>query len=518
MTSQPPKSGAAHPDPEIVERFEVQTTDDAATDGAGLASRSTAGLSGESQAAMPGAAGMLELARAFQANATALKGINEIHADLARAIKRGDRSELVVQSTTALNETFRNLTGVQESLLAQMKAVQDSQRRSPLLPLMLLGVLAVVLLGTWLIVREVQRSGVSTHEIARMRADHEKAVLGSYKDGVERGQVDVKAQLERVQEEFEKTQQRFLLAAEDRDAAQSEVDRLERTQRSLSAERDEMAQRAMKAQNEAMARKVVEDELRSAKADLIIAQRKLEQAEIDTAKARQRNEDLLKRLASEAIDLRGDESRFRVSRGDDAEPIAPDRPEDPLDSLPTEAGPEPEMPMGAGTPFPGRGAVAGSEERQPTGLDMSSLPPPPSGFPPPVDGSPETQTSELNRDPRMATAVQEQVNMLLRAVGRGSNYWQLASLGGYNDRKLGEVALHRYGPDGALQGSIEAKDLVIITNASRGTVDFVVRDGRRVVGTRNESLPRQGMRFSVTRKASGVQLWRSARLPMVRTE
>ena len=517
MSSHTPKSGTSHSDPELVERFEVQAAEDASADAAGLAARGAGGLHGESQpAAMPGAAGMLELARAFQANATALKGINEIHADLARAIKRGDRSELVVQSTTALNETFRNLTSVQENLLAQMKAVQDSQRRSPLLPLMLLGVLAVVLLGTWLIVRQIQRSGISTHELAQMRTEHDKAVLASYKDGIERGQVDVKGQLERVQEDLEKTEQRYRRAVEDRDAAQSDVDRLERSQRSLSAERDEMAERAVKAQNEAMARKVVEDELREAKADLIVSERKLELAETEAAKARARNEDLLKRLASAAIGIGPDESRFRVSRGNDSE-RAPFEPADPLGSDPASRAPEGEMPMGSGTPFPGRGTDDRPVRERP-GLDMSTLPPTPRGFPTPVDGSPDVQTSELNRDPAMGTAVQEQVNTLLRAVGRGSNYWQLASLGGYNGRKLGEVALHRYGPDGALQGSIEAKDLEIITNKSRGTVEFIVRDGRRVVGSRVLALPKQGMRFPVTSKAGGVQLWRSAQLPMVQDE
>ncbi len=516
MSSQPPSSGTPRSDPEIVEGFEVQAPEGAATDAGALAARQAAGMTGESGAAVPGAAGMLELARAFQSNATALKGINEIHADLARAIKRGDRSELVVQSTTALNETFRNLTSVQQSLLAQMKAVQDSQRRSPLLPLMLLGVLAVVLLGTWLIVRQIQRSGVSTHEIAQMRSEHDKVVLTSYKDGIERGQIDVKAQLDRLQEEFDKTQQRYLLAAEDRDAAQSEVDRLERSQRSLSAERDEMAQRAVKAQNEAMARKVVENELRSAKADLIVSERKLEQAELDTAKARQRNEDLLKRLASDAIGLRGDDSKFRVTRGNERD-TGPVVSADPLGNAPAGVAPEAPMPMRGGTPFPGRGGDV-APDRQPSGPDMTTQPPPPSGYPPLVDGNPGAQSNELNRDPSMSTAVQEQVNTLLRAVGRGNNYWQLASLGGYNDRKLGEVTLHRYGPDSVLQGSIEAKDLQIITNKTRGTVDFVVSGGRRVIGPRNEPLPREGMRFPVTRKTGGVQLWRSARLPMVQDE
>ena len=57
-----------------------------------------------------------EIAHAFRLNAEALHTLKQMQGDLARQVKRGDRSELVLQSTRSLNETFRNLTAVQREL------------------------------------------------------------------------------------------------------------------------------------------------------------------------------------------------------------------------------------------------------------------------------------------------------------------------------------------------------------------------------------------------------------------
>ena len=94
------------------------------------------------EAAVPGSdAPMREVATAFRMNAEALHTLKEMQADLARQVRRGDRSELVVQSTQALNETFRNLSSVQQELLRRIHAGDQKRGGGPLIPIMLLGLL-----------------------------------------------------------------------------------------------------------------------------------------------------------------------------------------------------------------------------------------------------------------------------------------------------------------------------------------------------------------------------------------
>ena len=69
-----------------------------------------------------------DLVQAFRLNAEALHRLEALQGELARAVQRSDRSELVLQSTQALNETFRGLATIQRSLLERLEAPVAAKR------------------------------------------------------------------------------------------------------------------------------------------------------------------------------------------------------------------------------------------------------------------------------------------------------------------------------------------------------------------------------------------------------
>ena len=77
-----------------------------------------------------------ELVQAFRMNAEALHRLQDMQEQLVNSVQRTNRSEMMIQSTQALNETFRNLTQVQRTLLERM---DGASQRGPnrLVPLML---------------------------------------------------------------------------------------------------------------------------------------------------------------------------------------------------------------------------------------------------------------------------------------------------------------------------------------------------------------------------------------------
>lgn len=106
------------------------------------------------------------LAAAFQANAEALRRSHELQADLGRALQRADRSEVMVQNTAALNDTFKGLTQVQRSLVQSVDAADRATRAHRwFLPTLVLASLAVVGAGLWLVVTRLEE--VETDVIGR---------------------------------------------------------------------------------------------------------------------------------------------------------------------------------------------------------------------------------------------------------------------------------------------------------------------------------------------------------------
>ena len=61
-----------------------------------------------------------DLAEAFRQNSETLKSLAEGQARIGRRMEKSDRSEAVVQSTKALNETFRGVQRTQERLMGRL--------------------------------------------------------------------------------------------------------------------------------------------------------------------------------------------------------------------------------------------------------------------------------------------------------------------------------------------------------------------------------------------------------------
>ncbi|MFO0933374.1 MAG: hypothetical protein U1E39_11770 [Planctomycetota bacterium] len=127
------------------------------------------------------------LAAAFQANAEALRRSQEMQAELGRALQRGDRSEVMVQTTGALNETFKGLTQVQRSLVSRIDASERTAKEGRwFLPILVLGAMAVLGGALFLVVRrmgELERDVVGTGDTAtQLTVQFDKGVEAGRRD------------------------------------------------------------------------------------------------------------------------------------------------------------------------------------------------------------------------------------------------------------------------------------------------------------------------------------------------
>ncbi len=178
------------------------------------------------------------LAAAFQANAEALRRSQEMQAELGRALQRGDRSEVMVQTTGALNETFKGLTQVQRSLVTRIDASERSAKEGRwFLPILVLGAMAVLGAALFLVVRrmgELERDVVGTGDTAtQLTAQFDKGVEAGRRDAgvaadaerttllgrIERLEADLKAAIVARDERAAAAKQ----ATEDLASAQAEV-------------------------------------------------------------------------------------------------------------------------------------------------------------------------------------------------------------------------------------------------------------------------------------------------------
>lgn len=484
-----------------------------------------------------------DLARAFQANAEALQSIHEIQATLATALKRNDRSEMMLQSTQALNETFRNLTTIQRQMLTQMQEQQAASRRSPLVPMMLLGLLVVLLGGVYLIIDQLQEARPSMEELARVRDENERGRLDAYREGQARGVEEAGTKLTSLEDELDRSRVRLLALEGERDAARADIDELEREKRSIETERNDLADRVVKAQNEAMARKLVEETAREHKADLVVAQARLQQLEQDLERERTRNERLLKQVAAYGLGLADEEPLIEVRYPDrerpapsavppapDAGPGPPPVSRDPVDLEEVPGAPRAPTrpaPDDLGSPPAGPGELPAPTVRMADGTPARFPPPDPS------PGEPAEQTApaaprpqpipvdwrrDLNRDAVLTGRIRSVVNRLLGAgseTTRSRSEWQVSKLGGVTQDVLGDVMLLQYDPSGRLLGNLSAQEMRIVADREGKVVTLVLKTGRRVFDGRAQPLPDQGVRLIVAKGDDHVRAWLNSGLVMV---
>lgn len=238
------------------------------------------------------------LAAAFHANAEALRKSQEVQADLQRALARADRSEMVVQTTGALNETFRGLTAVQKSLAQR---VEDSEResRSGRMFLPVLVILAVAVMGavTWLVLQYVdswREQTIGTGDVATRLAEQ-------YKAGLEQGRRDEAVAAEArlaVVEERAKTLEASLASA------QAERDAKDRALATALADLLALKTEVAQSRGDALKAKALEDEVERLRRTADANGPEVERLKNELAVARGEAETLRTRLAN-AMALRG---------------------------------------------------------------------------------------------------------------------------------------------------------------------------------------------------------------------
>jgi hypothetical protein len=235
------------------------------------------------------------LAAAFQANAEALRRSQEVTADLGRALQRADRSELMLQSTGALNETFKGVTAVQRKLLQR---VEDSEKASRegrwFLPAIVLGAVALVGGVAWIVVKrmdQVEDSVVGTGDVATQ-------ISAAAKDARTEATKDAQARLE---EERSRSEAR-IRELEDR-LRVVEADRDEQKSARQSVEGDLAAARAELTTNrvDVLKVKALEDEANRLRAEAAVRDPEIDRLRRELAEESRLSSDLRKRLVDAGV-------------------------------------------------------------------------------------------------------------------------------------------------------------------------------------------------------------------------
>ena len=232
------------------------------------------------------------LAAAFQANAEALRRSQEMQAELGRALQRADRSEVLLQSTGALNDTFKGLTTVQRSLLQQIDtSSKDARSGRWFLPVLVLAAMAVVGTGLWLVVhrmQEMERDVVGNGDIAtQLSLAFDRGREQGTRDGAASSSPEVEGLRGRVQ----RLEADLLAASTDRDAKTAALAASLTDRGSLEGE-------VMLARNDSIRMKAVEQELNRMRAEAAVRDPDAERSKRDLAEERRINADLRQKLAT----------------------------------------------------------------------------------------------------------------------------------------------------------------------------------------------------------------------------
>jgi hypothetical protein len=399
---------------------------------------------------VPGTAGaraisepLAALAAAFQANAEALRKSQEMQAELGRALQRADRSEVLLQSTGALNDTFKGLTTVQRTLVQRLDGQDDAARAGRwFLPLLVLAAVAVVGAGLWLVVRrmeEMEQDVVGNADVATQ-------LEASYERGLEQGR-----------------RERAAVAEAERQGMVERTTRLEQDLASVTAEREAKATALARSQEETAS---LRGEVLTARADAL------------RAKAL---EDEVGRLRTEAAVRDPELERLRRELTAEKATAAT------LRSRLAE--------MGLASRVPEPGAAASPE---PTGApaaasDPDEVPAPGPTAPPAASGF----------DRRGLERARERMNTLLQETAGGSaDHLQLMKVGGVDGAVLTDVVAARYGANGRVMNFLRARTLRVTADRLNRRVEFSFADGSLDYGP--NSVPFLGGTFA-TVVASGEE-------------
>jgi hypothetical protein len=487
-----------------------------------------------------GHAPLREIAQAFRMNAEALHTLKQMQAEIASSVKRGDRSELVLQSTRALNDTFRNLTSVQRELLEKINGRDKPAGRGPLVPLMILGLLIAVLAGVYVILGEIKKNrevepALGPAQIAQRFED-------SWKSGRIEGARQSEREIERLTQALEEAKSRSSTLQTQLDERQAELNGVDRARRTAELERDEFAGQVRKALDEVTGKKALEDEIAALRMEQGTSTREVTDLQVALERKRQEAAWLRQRLADLGMGIPEDDPPYRAPGSPEAAAAAkaeaalvkPEAP--PLVNLltagrqkieaqdraagrlpaadaprrPAEPAPAPARPGPTGPAAVRGGDVPGAPA--PFNPPAAATPRKPGELPPPI----LRRRSGVARDPASLNRVREHINDLLgKTVSpRGERFLVTRVDGVAPDRVAGVVVL-RYDAADRLIDHIEAKDMRITLDRERRRVEFDFAEGVRVARDQRVPLPREGAKFVIA-EGDAAGAWANSGLRMLR--
>lgn len=457
-------------------------------------------------------AGLADLEAAFLANAQALEGVSTLQARLMEALQRGDRSELVLANVKGLNEAFRGLCTVQERLLERLSQPPQGPG-ARMVPLLLLGLCAVMVLCTWALVVAIRGDGAGARE-GTLEAEQ---LAGLLQTGREEATRSAREEVERLSAQLGESEQRARTLQERLDAEREAAAARVRDLGAKEAEVDGLRRQAAAAQGEALRLVALQDEIRLLTQESALVEPRMRGLERELEEQRRDNTELRKRLAAQAMGLEG------LPRAASPEGV-PGPVREPVREAPAAA--VPAAPLPPASPLTPEGRPRNLARREPSAPAVVPEPEPSPGAPsrpvapPAVRGSEEalepSPAGPVSRDPQALEQVRGSVNALLGgAASRRPDGWTLARIDGVAQDRLRGVRAERRTAGGLLLETVEAAEALFTVDRITRRVTLELVQGQRSLPD-GRGVARESRIEAVVAEGEAAALFERAGLRVVR--
>jgi hypothetical protein len=364
-----------------------------------------------------------ELALALRTSVETMHGVRDLQAELVKSLKRQDRSELVLQSTQALNDTFRNLSTIQRELVSRLEGAPQTGGGGRIIPLLLLGLLVVFLGGVYVVLDVLDQMRAERPDTALVAEQASQRTLTAFREGKAEGGDVAELALSRLQDQLQQMEERERALRLKLDAETGGRGEREAEIRGLEVERDGLAAQIRAAQSEVLARRAVEEELRAVNGQLAVMEPRMLDLEASLRAEKSENARLRERLGA----------------------------------------------IGLGRPDPGAADEAeGPAEPDAAGSDVEERPPP------------LVPSRRVERDPVLLDKIRDRLNQMLDQTSQGrTDLWQVTRIDGVHPEGLqGVIALRYDRASGRLLQQVQARDLDLWVDREARAVTFEFRNGQ----------------------------------------